>query len=60
MLDDQEIMLVDISNLPAGASTDELKLNDDLARIEEELDRYTNKASKEDYGYSKGVSLYGI
>lgn len=57
MLDDQEIMLVDISNLPAGASTDELKLNDDLARIEEELDRYTNKASKEDYALAVASGL---
>lgn len=45
----QEIMFVDISNLPNGTSADELKLNDDLARIEGELERYTNKASKEDY-----------
>ena len=45
----QEIMFVDISNLPSGASVDELKLNDDLARVEGELGRYTNKASKEDY-----------
>ena len=42
----QEIMLVDISNLPTGVSSDELKLNDDLARIEGELERVKKIADK--------------
>ena len=57
MTANQEIMLVDISNLQAGVSGTELKLNDDLARVEEELDRYTNKASKEDYALAVASGL---
>ena len=45
----QEIMLLEISNLPTEASAAELKLNDDIARIEKELERYTSKATMEDY-----------
>lgn len=45
----QEIMLVEISNLPTEASAAERVLNDDIARIEKELERYTSKATMEDY-----------
>ena len=43
---EQENMLVDVT---APENTAEIKINDDLARIDSELERYTSRASAEDY-----------
>lgn len=45
----QEIMLVDISIQESGVSDTQLTLNDDLAKINDELERYTCYARKEEY-----------